>query len=182
MGRFIKKVVSWTYMGRFKFNDLYILCVELNLICQGKPRPNIVWYKDGRELYGHRYLHVSKSLVVKPNFQSITIPSSVKHWVGNIFFRSASSGVASTVSSRRWRSTRQRRGTLGSTSATLTTSNLSLFNSYIAQSLIHLLFEQKCPLPCTVIQVLDRHAILPVRLQILNWIINPLGKTSERCQ
>ena len=83
-------------------------------------------------------------------------------------FRSASSGVASTVSSRRWRSTRQRRGTLGSTSATLTTSNLSLFNSYIAQSLIHLLFEQKCPLPCTVIQVLDRHAILPVRLQILN--------------
>merc|ERR1712083_142905 len=35
---------------------------------------------------------------------------------------SASSGVASTVSSRRWRSTRQRRGTLGSTSATQTTS------------------------------------------------------------
>ena len=32
-------------------------------ICQGKPRPNIVWYKDGRELYGHRYLHVSKSLI-----------------------------------------------------------------------------------------------------------------------
>ena len=46
-------------------NDLYILCIELNSICQGKPRPNIVWYKDGRELYGHRYLHVSKSLVVR---------------------------------------------------------------------------------------------------------------------
>jgi hypothetical protein len=28
-------------------------------VATGKPRPNIVWFKDGVELYDHRYLHVS---------------------------------------------------------------------------------------------------------------------------
>ena len=96
-------------------------------ICQGKPRPNIVWYKDGRELYGHRYLHVSKSLTLNIPISFPAFMWSPQTLLHNFVTRSDSSGAGSTGSSLRWRSTRRPRVMLASMSATPTTSNISLF-------------------------------------------------------
>lgn len=42
------------------FDYEYVLGHKIVFICvaTGKPRPKIVWFKDGRELYDHHYLHV----------------------------------------------------------------------------------------------------------------------------
>ena len=42
------------------FDYEYVLGHKIVFICvaRGKPRPKIVWFKDGRELYDHNYLHV----------------------------------------------------------------------------------------------------------------------------
>ena len=48
------------------FDYEYQLGHKIVFICvaRGKPRPHLVWFKDGRELYDHHYLHVSSS----PNY------------------------------------------------------------------------------------------------------------------
>lgn len=44
------------------FDYEYVLGHKIVFICvaRGKPRPKIVWFKDGRELYDHNYLHISE--------------------------------------------------------------------------------------------------------------------------
>merc|ERR1711884_871859 len=44
------------------FDYEYVLGHKIVFICvaTGKPRPKIVWFKDGRELYDHHYLHISE--------------------------------------------------------------------------------------------------------------------------
>lgn len=44
------------------FDYEYVLGHKIAFICvaRGKPRPNIIWFKDGKELYEHNYLHISE--------------------------------------------------------------------------------------------------------------------------
>eukprot|EP00090_Calanus_glacialis_P001730 TRINITY_DN11260_c0_g1_i1.p1 TRINITY_DN11260_c0_g1~~TRINITY_DN11260_c0_g1_i1.p1 ORF type:complete len:208 (+),score=42.37 TRINITY_DN11260_c0_g1_i1:77-625(+) len=55
-----KKGAKITKASHFDFE--YVLGHKIVLLCvaKGKPRPNIIWFKDGRELYAHRYLHISQ--------------------------------------------------------------------------------------------------------------------------
>ena len=54
---------SKTLLQASHFDYEYVLGHKIVFICvaRGKPRPKIVWFKDGRELYDHNYLHVSKT-------------------------------------------------------------------------------------------------------------------------
>ena len=134
------------------FDYEYVLGHKIVFLCvaKGKPRPTIVWYKDGRELFGHRYLHVRS---IWPDCTSIV-------WI-RYYFRSVNTGAGSIGSRARWRLTLRLKVTPGFTSVTLTTSeSIHSVNTclwvYWSTWIVHIAYYSKslpiCMKPCCKIK------------------------------